>query len=111
MAETLGFCRGHDMEQEDPKLIDQLSLPGISCPPSRSARPALWRNELRRQATFFADIRARDQRHHDEAIGRLVGQIEDLRHRLLDLERQTGTADLRTPPRTRASLRAYAAAM
>jgi len=55
------------------------------------------------------DQRARDRQASVAEIGRLAGAIADLQHRLVDLERGLGVADLAAAPRTRAALRAFAA--
>src|SRR5437762_2807644 len=90
-------------------MTTQPSLPGVPPPPARPQRRCRWRAELSRLAQLHADERARDEQRHAAALGRLAAQLDDLRHRLLDLERQTGASDLRIAPRTRQALRAHVA--
>ena len=89
-------------------MTTQLPLPGFAPPPARPRRRCLWRDELRRLARLHADERAHDEQRHAAALGRHAAQLDDLRHRLLDLERQTGASDIRAAPRTRRALRAHA---
>lgn len=86
----------------------QLHFPFADELPDRPQRRCLWRDELRRIARLHADELARDEQRHAAALGRHAAQLDDLRHRLLDLERQTGASDLRIAPRTRQALRAHA---
>ena|SRR5215472_11576667 len=93
----------------DVEMNGQLSLPGFMPAPVRPRRRRLWEAELARLVAIHRDQRARDRQASVAEIGRLAGAIADLQHRLADLERGLGVADLAAAPRTRAALRAFAA--
>ena len=80
-------------------------LPGI---PERPRRRVLWRAEMSRLTQLLADQRQRDRRDHEQHRARLAGVLQDLKDRIVDIERATGIADISVAPRTRPQLRAYA---
>jgi hypothetical protein len=89
-------------------MPDQLLLPGFAPPPARPSRRCLWASELQRVHQLHADERARDHQRFAGEIQRLADALNDMRYRLLDVERALGAADLRERPQSRAGLRAYA---
>ena len=86
----------------------QLTLPTMPEHPDRPTRRCRWQAELARQASFFADQRARDAARHDAALARVDRQLADIRDRISDVEHSTGCADIASAPRSRTQLRAYA---
>jgi hypothetical protein len=85
----------------------QLTFPFAPEVPGRGRRCA-WRAELARQASFFADQRARDRAMHAQELARIDRQIEDIRSRLVDLERGEGAADLSRAPVRKGELMRFA---
>jgi len=76
-------------------------------PPDRPRRRVRWRDEMRRLMQVVDDQRARDRRDHEQDLARVDRQLEDVRSRLVEVERAT-IADIAIAPRTAARLRAFA---
>ncbi|MGH7109510.1 MAG: hypothetical protein ACREFK_03695 [Stellaceae bacterium] len=89
-------------------MTAQPSLPGFPPVPDKPRRRPLWQAEMRRALAILADERARDARREAERVALLQGQIEDMRHRLAEMERAAGLADITRAPAGRDALRRFA---
>jgi hypothetical protein len=74
--------------------------------PERPRRRALWGIALTKQASFFADQRARDRARHEAALARVADAVDDLKMRLREVEHAAGLADIGRAPVTKPQLRA-----
>lgn len=74
-------------------MTAQPSLPGFAPLPARPRRRPAWQAELRRLVAILAA---------------LDGQLADLRHRLAEVERAAGLADLARAPARNDGLRRFA---
>jgi hypothetical protein len=89
-------------------MTKQLHLPGFPALPARPARRrCLWADELTRLARLTSDQRAHDRQHQAAGEARLNDALADLRHRVVDVERHVGVADIDRVPPPGPRLRAY----
>ncbi|MGH7038371.1 MAG: hypothetical protein ACREE1_09580 [Stellaceae bacterium] len=63
---------------------------------------------MRRALAILADARARDRAHLADTVAALREEITDLRHRLAEMERAAGLADITRAPIGRGELRRFA---
>ncbi|MGH7052858.1 MAG: hypothetical protein ACREFA_03455 [Stellaceae bacterium] len=75
---------------------------------NRAARRRLWEAELARADQVWRERFARAEQRHASTVAFLQGQIEDLRHRLAEMERAAGLADIARAPVRRDELRRFA---
>jgi hypothetical protein len=65
--------------------------------------------EQRRAEQRHADTLAGRDREHAAGLADLQRQLDDLRHRVVDIERQVGANDLHQAPRSPSQLRRFIA--